>query len=144
MIAFVAPFTLQILINLITVQSWWDFHNSTLGCKPCFLALAVTSLTKVPLLIVVLGLALTGAITQFTKITVGRPRPGRPFPSCTRSLNLSLKVSWIADVIARCIPIANSQDPVWGLSTAAICTQTDSHILEDGFRSFPSGHSSCA
>ena len=25
---------------------------------------------------VVLGLSLTGAITQFTKITVGRPRPG--------------------------------------------------------------------
>lgn len=28
-------------------------------------------------LTVVLGLAITGAITQFTKITVGRPRPGR-------------------------------------------------------------------
>ena len=32
---------------------------------------------------VILGLALTGAVTQFTKITVGRPRPGTsllPFP----------------------------------------------------------------
>jgi hypothetical protein len=25
---------------------------------------------------VILGLAITGAVTQFTKITVGRPRPG--------------------------------------------------------------------
>ncbi|KAG6821059.1 hypothetical protein H0H93_007218 [Arthromyces matolae] len=43
------------VINLLTIRSWWDFHNSTLG--------------------LILGLAITGAITQFTKITVGRPRP---------------------------------------------------------------------
>ena len=30
---------------------------------------------------VILGLALTGSITQFTKVTVGRPRPGMYFPS---------------------------------------------------------------
>jgi hypothetical protein len=33
----------------------------------------VTTLTSRP---VILGLALTGSITQFTKLTVGRPRPG--------------------------------------------------------------------
>jgi hypothetical protein len=32
-------------------------------------------------LAVVLGLALTGAVTQFTKLTVGRPRPGKMKPS---------------------------------------------------------------
>jgi hypothetical protein len=29
----VAPFILQIIINLLTIRSWWDFHNSTLGCR---------------------------------------------------------------------------------------------------------------
>jgi len=101
LICFVAPLMLQPVVNLITVRSWWDWHNSTLG--------------------LILGLALTGAITQFTKITVGRPRP---------------------DIIDRCIPIQGSADPTYGLSTAAICTQTDAAILRDGFRSFPSGHSS--
>jgi len=100
-ICFVAPLVLQLIINLFTIRSWWDFHNGTLG--------------------LILGLALTGSITQFSKITVGRPRP---------------------DIIARCIPIPGSVDPTYGLSTTAICTQTDVAIMRDGFRSFPSGHSS--
>lgn len=28
------------------------------------------------------------------------------------------------------------------LATIDICTQTDNYILQDGFKSFPSGHSS--
>ena len=47
------------------------------------------------------------------------------------------------DVIARCMPPAGSVDPPFGLSTVDICTQTDMSILDDGWRSFPSGHSSC-
>ncbi|KAJ3864047.1 phosphatidic acid phosphatase type 2/haloperoxidase [Lentinula novae-zelandiae] len=97
LISVVAPFSIQCIVNFITVRSWWDFHN------------------------MVLGLVLTGSITQFTKITVGRPRP---------------------DIIDRCQPITGSVDPIFGLSSAAICTQTDSYIMRDGFRSFPSGHSS--
>ncbi|KAJ4488041.1 PAP2-domain-containing protein [Lentinula aciculospora] len=93
LISVVAPFSIQCLVNYITVR--------TLG--------------------LVLGLALTGSITQFTKITVGRPRP---------------------DIIDRCQPIAGSADPTYRLSSAAICTQTDVYIMRDGFRSFPSGHSS--
>lgn len=31
---------------------------------------------------------------------------------------------------------------VYGLVTDAICTQTNHHILRDGFKSWPSGHSS--
>ncbi|KAG1816403.1 phosphatidic acid phosphatase type 2/haloperoxidase [Suillus subaureus] len=95
------PFVLQCLINFLTVQSWWDFHHSTLG--------------------LILSLSMTRAITQFIKVTVGRPRP---------------------DLISRCQPAMGSADPLLGLSTADICTQTVSKILEDGWRSFPSGHSS--
>ncbi|KAH9951231.1 phosphatidic acid phosphatase type 2/haloperoxidase [Amylocystis lapponica] len=97
-----APFVLQLVINLFTVRSWWDAHAGTLG--------------------LILSLTLTGAITQVTKVTVGRPRP---------------------DLIARCMPRADVTIPSFGLATAAICTQTDKSIMEDGWRSFPSGHSSC-
>ncbi|KAL5532664.1 hypothetical protein ACEPAF_4438 [Sanghuangporus sanghuang] len=100
-IAGVAPFVIQIAVNLLTVRSVWDFHNGSLG--------------------LLLGLTLTGAITQFTKVTVGRPRP---------------------DVISRCQPPAGIENPEYGLVTVEICTQTDVHIIRDGFRSFPSGHSS--
>ncbi|KAI0277703.1 PAP2-domain-containing protein [Russula aff. rugulosa BPL654] len=69
----------------------------------------------------VLSLSLTGSLTQVVKITVGRPRP---------------------DVISRCNPDSGTVDPTFGLSSVAICHQSDRHILNDGFRSFPSGHSS--
>jgi len=68
-----------------------------------------------------LSLSITGSLTQLMKITVGRPRP---------------------DAIDRCQPIPGSEDPVYGLSTVSICTQTNVHIMRDCFRSFPSGHSS--
>lgn len=65
---------------------------------------------------------MTGLVTQVVKMGVGRPRP---------------------DLIARCQPQPGSHDrPVYGLSDASICTQTDAIILKDGFKSFPSGHSS--
>jgi len=101
MICLIAPLVLQFVISHLTVRSWWDVHNATLG--------------------LVLSLTTTGAITQFVKITVGRPRP---------------------DFIDRCQPPTNAADPHFGLSTWAICTQTDSYIMKDGFRSFFSGHSS--
>jgi len=72
----------------------------------------------------VLGLLLAWSFTWITteviKITVGRPRP---------------------DLIDRCQPAAGSTNAdVFGLATSIICTRTD--LLKDGFRSFPSGHSS--
>jgi len=70
----------------------------------------------------VLSLTMTGSITNLVKVTVGRPRP---------------------DIIDRCQPVPGSSDhPVYGLSNSTICTQTDSAIMNDGWRSFPSGHSS--
>ncbi|KAL8932256.1 MAG: hypothetical protein Q9211_006426, partial [Gyalolechia sp. 1 TL-2023] len=63
-------------------------------------------------------------ITGALKNATGKPRP---------------------DLIDRCQPLAGSADaPVYGLSNYTICTQTDNKILKDGFRSFPSGHSSSA
>ena len=55
------------------------------------------------------------------KNAVGRPRP---------------------DLIARCIPEAGT--PEHKLVTFSVCTQTNEHILQEGWRSFPSGHSSFA
>ncbi|KAH8825585.1 phosphatidic acid phosphatase type 2/haloperoxidase [Flagelloscypha sp. PMI_526] len=100
-ISFVAPLVLMPVMNFFTVRSLWDWHNSSLG--------------------LVLSLCLTGAITQFTKVTVGRPRP---------------------DLISRCDPPPGSVDPEFGLSNSSICRQTDAYMMRDGFRSFPSGHSS--
>ncbi|KAG8748038.1 hypothetical protein FRC10_009790 [Ceratobasidium sp. 414] len=51
MIALVAPAVLMLIVNLLTVRSWWDWHN------------------------ILLGLATTGSLTQVVKVTVGRPRP---------------------------------------------------------------------
>ncbi len=76
----------------------------------------------------ILGLLLAeGAafvITGSLKNLCGKPRP---------------------DLIARCRPFEGAvNSPVFGLSNSTICTQTDKHIMADGFRSFPSGHSSSA
>ena len=46
------------------------------------------------------------------------------------------------DLIDRCQPRPGNVDPPTGLSNITICTQTSVAILTDGFRSFPSGHSS--
>ncbi|KIX07060.1 uncharacterized protein Z518_05037 [Rhinocladiella mackenziei CBS 650.93] len=47
------------------------------------------------------------------------------------------------DLIDRCQPRPGAADGVpYGLATKAICTQEDEAIMQDGFRSFPSGHSS--
>ncbi|WFD41486.1 hypothetical protein MPSI1_000115 [Malassezia psittaci] len=73
-----------------------------------------------------LTLAATGMITNVIKVWVGRPRP---------------------DLLARCHP--RKLDPITdglyhsGFVDDSICTTPlNSYLLEDGFRSFPSGHSS--
>ncbi|KAL7272117.1 hypothetical protein RUND412_005087 [Rhizina undulata] len=77
----------------------------------------------------ILGLGLSVAcaivVTGALKNTTGKPRP---------------------DIIDRCQPKPGSHDAsVYGLSIASeICTQTDAAIMRDGFKSFPSGHSSTA
>ena len=78
-----------------------------------------------------MGLSLAAAflITNGMKNLFGKPRP---------------------DLLARCNPAVQdiAKYAVGGLPggfnvvSAGICQQTDSSILDDGFRSFPSGHSS--
>ena len=59
-------------------------------------------------------------ITNALKNATGKPRP---------------------DFIDRCQPKPDAADPVpYGLSTDEVCTRRD--LLKDGYRSFPSGHSS--
>ncbi|RYP42572.1 hypothetical protein DL767_000096 [Monosporascus sp. MG133] len=71
----------------------------------------------------VLGLAislvLASFLTDVVKNTVGRPRP---------------------DLVARCKPAAGTAPNV--LVSIDVCTETAHHTLHDGWRSFPSGHSS--
>lgn len=64
---------------------------------------------------------LTLLITDIIKIAVGRPRP---------------------DLIARCQPEPGT--PGHALVTIAVCTQPDIETLLDGWKSFPSAHSSWA
>ncbi|KAK3701766.1 hypothetical protein LTR37_015286 [Vermiconidia calcicola] len=70
-----------------------------------------------------LGLASSILITEFItdvlKDAIGRPRP---------------------DLIARCQP--DPSTPKNEFVTIDVCTETRHHLLHDGWRSFPSGHSS--
>ncbi len=66
-----------------------------------------------------IALVLASFLTDTIKNAVGRPRP---------------------DLIARCKPADGTQPDV--LLTFRVCTETDHHRLHDGWRSFPSGHSS--
>ncbi|KAH6640263.1 phosphatidic acid phosphatase type 2/haloperoxidase [Chaetomium tenue] len=97
-----------------------------------FIPLALLTLTNllthaprhkhhVTLLGLAISLILTSLLTDIIKNAVGRPRP---------------------DLLARCLPQPNT--PPDQLVTIAVCTQTHHHTLHDGWRSFPSGHSSFA
>ncbi|CAI5760356.1 unnamed protein product [Candida verbasci] len=66
-----------------------------------------------------LSVILTSVVTDILKNFFGRHRP---------------------DFLARCLPKEGTPTDV--LVSIDVCTQTDSGILEDGFRTTPSGHSS--
>jgi diacylglycerol diphosphate phosphatase/phosphatidate phosphatase len=66
-----------------------------------------------------ISMILTLFITDVVKNAVGRPRP---------------------DLIARCKPAPGT--PAHELVTFQVCTEENHHVLHDGWRSFPSGHSS--
>ncbi|KAG8865164.1 hypothetical protein FRB96_000053 [Tulasnella sp. 330] len=55
LISLVSPLVIMPVINVITVRSLWDWHNSWLG--------------------LILSWGLTGTLTNIVKVTAGRPRP---------------------------------------------------------------------
>jgi diacylglycerol diphosphate phosphatase/phosphatidate phosphatase len=75
----------------------------------------------VTILGLLISIVLTLFITDMIKNAVGRPRP---------------------DLIDRCKPTKGTPTNV--LVNFEVCTETDNHTLHDGWRSFPSGHSSFA
>ena len=76
----------------------------------------------VTLLGLLIAMILSSFLTDVVKNMVGRPRP---------------------DLLARCVPAAGT--PTASLVSVDVCTDTaDHHRLHDGWRSFPSGHSSFA
>ncbi|KAI4097860.1 MAG: hypothetical protein LQ344_000132 [Seirophora lacunosa] len=77
--------------------------------------------THVTLLGLLISLLLTSFLTDTFKNAIGRPRP---------------------DLLARCKPAKGT--PATKLVTIDVCTEKDHHTLQDGWRSFPSGHSSFA
>ncbi|KAF2639867.1 PAP2 domain-containing protein [Massarina eburnea CBS 473.64] len=126
-IAFVAPAVITFLVCLFFVPGptashgtpksliWrrkaWEWNTAWMGLA--------------------LSLAITFMITQGMKLLFGKPRP---------------------DLLSRCKPdfsklqetainhVGEVFNPAWVLVTADICTNTDLDILNDGFKSFPSGH----
>jgi hypothetical protein len=46
-------------------------------------------------------------------------------------------------MLARCQPPTNTQTPAESLLNISVCTTPYDSTFQDGFKSFPSGHSSC-
>lgn len=81
-----------------------------------------THKTHVTLLGLALTILTTSFLTDIFKNAIGRPRP---------------------DLLARCKPASST--PTNTLVTIAVCTEkANTHLLQDGWRSYPSGHSSFA
>lgn len=74
---------------------------------------------EVTILSFAISVVLTSFLTDIIKNAVGRPRP---------------------DLLDRCKPAAGTLADT--LVTISVCTTPDGHLLQDGWRSFPSGHSS--
>lgn len=106
----------RVSTGLLIRRKFWEWHTGWLG-----LALSA-----------VLALLITTGL----KNVFGKPRPNalaRCLPDTSREAIQQHAVgSYAADY-----------SPYWVLVDHNICTQTDRAALNDGFRSFPSGHSSC-
>ncbi|KAI1499915.1 PAP2 superfamily protein [Biscogniauxia marginata] len=131
---FVEPFHRMFFINNLNIA----FPHAEVERVPVYLNIVYAAFIPLAVLLLynsaarasfhkhhntILGLAialiLSSFLTDVVKNMVGRPRP---------------------DLIARCKPAAGTKPNV--LVTIDVCTETAHHTLHDGWRSFPSGHSS--
>ncbi|KAF1946143.1 acid phosphatase/Vanadium-dependent haloperoxidase [Clathrospora elynae] len=99
--------------SLVWRRKIWEWHTGWMG-----LALA---------------LATAFLITQGMKNLFGKPRPdllSRCSPDLTRIRDYAVN------------PVGEVFNPAWVLVTSEICRPLDEDLLKDGFKSFPSGHSS--
>jgi diacylglycerol diphosphate phosphatase/phosphatidate phosphatase len=109
------PFATLFIVLAATRASVHKFHVTILG-----LSIRSASVLLVgDYLLISCSVMLTLFVTDVIKNAVGRPRP---------------------DLISRCKPLPDT--PANKLVTLEVCTETDYHTLHDGWRSFPSGHSS--
>ncbi|OKL60880.1 hypothetical protein UA08_03737 [Talaromyces atroroseus] len=126
---FVTPFHRMFYLDNMAIQ--FPFAKVERVPIPLFPALVLllwglvtrppASKFHISLLGLIASLTVTPFITDIIKNAVGRPRP---------------------DLIDRCQP--ESGTPQHKLVTWNVCTQANEHILQEGWRSFPSGHSSFA
>jgi len=105
--------------------SWMFFYAGfiPLAVISVWVALSRTGYHRlhVSILGFLIGALLTSFVTDLIKNAVGRPRP---------------------DLISRCKPRQGTPENV--LVTLKVCSETDHHVLHDGWRAFPSGHASFA
>ncbi|KAK3842589.1 MAG: phosphatidic acid phosphatase type 2/haloperoxidase [Linnemannia gamsii] len=117
-----------------TIPIWLCFvlafilPGAIIGCIAVFHRKSYTDLHN-GLLGLFLAQALVLIVTDSIKITVGRPRP-----------DFLDRCFEIYDKAAAGTPVGILTDPDNMLSASSLCTRTE--LLKDGFKSFPSGHSS--
>ncbi|KAG0294591.1 hypothetical protein BGZ96_000864 [Linnemannia gamsii] len=99
-----------------------------IGCIAIFHRKSYTDLHN-GLLGLFLAQALVLIVTDSIKISVGRPRP-----------DFLDRCFEIYDKAAAGTPVGLMVDPENMLTSSSVCSRTD--LLKDGFKSFPSGHSS--
>ncbi|KAJ4301832.1 hypothetical protein N0V90_003928 [Kalmusia sp. IMI 367209] len=99
--------------SLIWRRKFWEWNTAWMGLA--------------------MSLATSFMITQGMKLLFGKPRPdllSRCQPDLGRINDFAVN------------PVAGGYNEMWVLVTSGICTNTDDDILQDGFKSFPSGHAS--
>ncbi|KAK7193720.1 hypothetical protein DPSP01_000277 [Paraphaeosphaeria sporulosa] len=103
--------------SLIWRRKFWEWNTAWMGLA--------------------LSLATAFMITQGMKLLFGKPRPdllSRCRPDMSRISEFAVNPAVDA--------VTDDLSPYWRLVTSAICQNTDQDILQDGFKSFPSGHAS--
>lgn len=132
LLAAIVPAAIMLMVGGVIRRSFYDVHSSFLG--------------------LFLSLALTTTLTDIVKITVGRPRPdfldrcqliagtvnAAPYGLTTVNPIPSFLMIYNYEGLA----LMCTHDVLLRIPQVAACTQTKAAILNDGFKSFFSGHAS--